>query len=79
MRFVLSLCCEGDKLRGRCKGISGHALRRKVRVWTVNESSDIRRLYDLGVDAIFTDDPLASKEFYASEKLLDEDPGEDKP
>lgn len=46
---------------------------RKVRVWTVNESADIRHLYDLGVDAIFTDDPLASKEFYASEKLLDED------
>ncbi len=46
---------------------------RKIRVWTVNESSDIRQLYDLGVDAIFTDDPLASKEFYASEKLLDED------
>ncbi len=46
---------------------------RKVRVWTVNESSDIRHLYELGVDAIFTDDPLSSREFYASEKLLDED------
>ena len=44
---------------------------RKVRVWTVNDSQDIRNLYELGVDAIFTDDPLASKEYYASEKLLE--------
>lgn len=43
---------------------------RKVRAWTVNEEADIRSLYELGVDAIFTDDPLNSREFYASEKLL---------
>ncbi len=44
---------------------------RKVRAWTVNDPKDIRTLYDLGVDAIFTDDPLNSREFYASEKLLE--------
>ena len=43
---------------------------RKVRAWTVNAPQDIRQLYELGVDAIFTDDPLNSREFYASEKLL---------
>ena len=43
---------------------------RKVRAWTVNDPQDIRQLYELGVDAIFTDDPLNSREFYASEKLL---------
>lgn len=44
---------------------------RKVRAWTVNDPKEIRRLYDLGADAIFTDDPLNSREFYASEKLLE--------
>lgn len=44
---------------------------RRVRVWTVNEPGEIMRLYNMGVDAIFTDDPQASKEFFASEKLLD--------
>ena len=43
---------------------------RKVRAWSVNDPQDIRQLYELGVDAIFTDDPLNSREFYASEKLL---------
>ncbi|MBQ6504864.1 MAG: hypothetical protein IJI57_13230 [Flexilinea sp.] len=43
---------------------------RKVRAWTVNSPEDIRQLYELGVDAIFTDDPLNSREFYASEKLI---------
>lgn len=45
---------------------------RKVRAWTVNAPQDIRQLYELGVDAIFTDDPLNSREFYASEKLISE-------
>lgn len=43
---------------------------RKVRAWTVNDPKDIRQLSELGVDAIFTDDPLNSREFYASEKLI---------
>lgn len=44
---------------------------RKVRAWTVNDPKEIRRLYDLGADAIFTDDPLNAREFYDSEKLLE--------
>ncbi len=35
-----------------------HLSRRQVRVWTVNESQDMLRLQRLGVDAIFTDDPV---------------------
>ena len=29
----------------------------KVHVWTVNEKSEMRRFYDMGVDAIITDNP----------------------
>lgn len=35
----------------------GHALDLTVRPWTVNEPCDMRRLIDLGVDAIITDEP----------------------
>ncbi len=34
-----------------------HNWQRKVFVWTVNEESEMRRLFDLGVDGVFTDDP----------------------
>jgi glycerophosphoryl diester phosphodiesterase len=34
-----------------------HRLKRRVHVWTVNDREDMRRLYDWGVDGIFTDDP----------------------
>lgn len=34
-----------------------HRLERRVHVWTVNAEEDMRRLFDWGVDAIFTDDP----------------------
>ena len=34
-----------------------HRLRRRVHVWTVNASDDMRRLFHWGVDGIFTDDP----------------------
>jgi glycerophosphoryl diester phosphodiesterase len=34
-----------------------HRLERRVHVWTVNAAVDMRRLFDWGVDAIFTDDP----------------------
>lgn len=54
-----------------------HQCGRKVRAWTVNAPKLIRDLYDMGVDAIFTDNPQESHEFYASEKLLDRDPGAD--
>ncbi len=33
-----------------------------VNVWTVNEPDDMRRLFDLGVDGIFTDDPLLARQ-----------------
>ncbi len=44
---------------------------RKVRAYTINDQNEIRSLYEMGIDAIFTDDPLTTKEFYASEKLLE--------
>src|SRR5574341_1095136 len=34
-----------------------HRLKRRVHVWTVNTAEDMRRLFDWGVDANFTDDP----------------------
>lgn len=34
-----------------------HRLKRRIRVWTVNEEADLRRLFKWGVDAVFTDDP----------------------
>jgi glycerophosphoryl diester phosphodiesterase len=34
-----------------------HRLNRRIHVWTVNVAEDMRRLFDWGVDAIFTDDP----------------------
>jgi glycerophosphoryl diester phosphodiesterase len=34
-----------------------HRLKRRIHVWTVNEEENMRRLFDWGVDGIFTDDP----------------------
>ena len=34
-----------------------HRLNRRVNVWTVNAADDMRRLFNWGVDGIFTDDP----------------------
>ena len=33
-------------------------LRRRVHVWTVNAPEDMRKVFELGVDGIFTDDPI---------------------
>jgi glycerophosphoryl diester phosphodiesterase len=34
-----------------------HRLKRRIHVWTVNAEADLRRLFNWGVDGIFTDDP----------------------
>jgi len=34
-----------------------HRLNRRIHVWTVNAAEDMRRLFQWGVDGIFTDDP----------------------
>jgi len=41
---------------------NAHARGRRVQAYTVNAPEDMRRLRELGVDAIFTDDPLAALE-----------------
>jgi len=48
-----------------------HRLKRRIHVWTVNDETDLRRLFKWGVDAVFTDDPqLAVK--VRGEKVEDE-------
>lgn len=48
-----------------------HRLKKRVHVWTVNEETDLRRLFRWGVDGVFTDDPqLAVK--VRGEKVADE-------
>lgn len=39
-----------------------HAKGRRVHVWTVNDPAEMRHLRSLGVDGIFTDDPLLARE-----------------
>jgi glycerophosphoryl diester phosphodiesterase len=39
-----------------------HAKGRRVHTWTVNDPADMRHLRSLGVDGIFTDDPLIGME-----------------
>lgn len=43
---------------------NAHARGRRVHVWTVNDPAEMRNLRQLGVDAIFTDDPLAAREVF---------------
>ena len=38
-----------------------HANARSIGVWTVNEKSDLRRMIELGVDRIITDEPVLAK------------------
>lgn len=37
-----------------------HERGRRVHVWTVNEEKDLRRMKELGVDGVFTDDPITT-------------------
>jgi glycerophosphoryl diester phosphodiesterase len=39
---------------------SAHRRRRRVHAWTVNNPEDIRRLQALGIDGMFTDDPITA-------------------
>lgn len=39
-----------------------HRLNRRIHVWTVNTVEDMQRLFQWGVDAIFTDDPKLAVE-----------------
>jgi len=45
-----------------------HRLKRRVLVWTVNTSDDMRRLMSWGVDGIFTDEPKLATEVFAEGK-----------
>lgn len=56
-----------------------HQCRRQVRVWTVNDPADIVRLVRIGVDAIFTDDPVESRQIADSEQVLINDSGTEIP
>lgn len=84
-RNLLNHSVSVDAVHPEFSDVSENMLRReqqcgrKIRAYTVNDLKDIRHLYDLGVDAIFTDDPLSAKEYYASEKLLEQGilPGEE--
>ena len=38
-----------------------HRQGRRLLVYTVNQAEDMRRLFHIGVDGIFTDDPLTAK------------------
>lgn len=43
-----------------------HRRGRRVHVWTVNDPPTMRRLWQMGVDGIFTDDPLAARDVLQS-------------
>ena len=43
-----------------------HRRGRKVLVYTVNQESEMRRLFEAGVDGIFTDDPLLARKVLAA-------------
>jgi glycerophosphoryl diester phosphodiesterase len=38
-----------------------HRAGRRIHVWTVNNEQDMRRMYAIGVDGVFTDDPLKAR------------------
>ena len=45
-----------------------HRLQRRIHVWTVNKTDDMRRLFSWGVDGIFTDDPRLAVQVRDSNK-----------
>ncbi|MCX6055762.1 MAG: glycerophosphodiester phosphodiesterase family protein [Chloroflexi bacterium] len=44
-----------------------HKNKRRVHVWTVNEENDLKRLAEIGVDGIFTDDPMKARRILGRE------------
>lgn len=38
-----------------------HLAGRRVHVWTVNDEKDLKRMFAIGVDGVFTDDPLKAR------------------
>lgn len=44
---------------------SAHRRGQKVFVWTVNQAEQMRQLFDMGVDGIFTDDPILAQQVLA--------------
>jgi glycerophosphoryl diester phosphodiesterase len=48
----------------------GHSLGAAVTCWTVNRRRDLRRLAQLGVDAVITDRPVAAHTTLAARRLL---------
>jgi glycerophosphoryl diester phosphodiesterase len=45
-----------------------HRLNRRIHVWTVNRREDMQRLFNWGVDGIFTDDPQLAMQVRAESK-----------
>ncbi len=75
-RNFLTHSVSVDALHPHLKDASATLVRReqlcgrKVRVWTVDDLEEIRKLMEIGVDAVFTNDPENVREFYVSEELL---------
>ncbi len=42
-----------------------HRIGRRVHVWTVNRPEDLRKLFSMGVDGVFTDDPQTAMKIRA--------------
>lgn len=45
-----------------------HRLKRRVHVWTVNAEDDLQRMFDYGVDGVFTDDPQLARQVRDGER-----------
>ena len=56
---------EGQPLITEESVAAAHAMGLEVHAWTINETAEMRRLLDLGVDGIVTDFPLRMREFIA--------------
>jgi glycerophosphoryl diester phosphodiesterase len=48
---------------------AAHARNLKVHVWTINEAAEMRRLLDLGVDGIMSDETTLLREIFVERGL----------